>query len=400
MGSIESIAYFVWSPFIPRDYLRFGIDILRDRYHVCVFDCSPWLSPSSRIAAGDQGIAWFPGYVRLDSQDAVLAELNRSGFGVRWAAFDHLGPCAGSNWIRRQIKSRGGERIECMLGNLPPIQTKPREWVRRIWTMRHKVPSAALSRLHQLRSSPPDIAIVAGRHAASAYALPTRIIDAHSLDYETARAAVSIPHLLSGRYAVYLDEDMVSHQDYDQLSIPPATSADRFFPALNHLFDVFEKQTGMPVVIAAHPKSTYENQPDVFGGRRMFKNCTPELVRHASLVLAHATTSISFAVIWQRPVILLTSDDIERHPLVGGRVRAFAESLRSTVINIDYLTGNIGKLDELLQWDARAYEEYRRDFLKIDGSPQASLWAIVADALLTTDLSVQCRHNQRIQGKC
>ena len=77
---------------------------------------------------------------------------------------------------------------------------------------------------------------------------------------------------------------------------------------MSRFFNWMEKNYKKPVVIAAHPSSDYRNKE--FGNRKIIKNKTALLVRDASLVITHASTSHIYAVLFNKPIVFIKTKEM------------------------------------------------------------------------------------------
>ena len=130
-------------------------------------------------------------------------------------------------------------------------------------------------------------------------------IKAHSLDYEKYLSINNKKNEkldgLSEDYAVYIDENITGHQDNVEMNLSQPTYPEIFFPKLETFLILLKRILGMKVVIASYPvgKNIFKD----YLKNKSFKNVTPELIKNSKLVLVHATTSISFAVLWNKPIL-------------------------------------------------------------------------------------------------
>lgn len=206
----------------------------------------------------------------------------------------------------------------------------------------------------------------------------TEIIWGHSLDYDlylSKRDEVSS----SQKWCVYLDEYFPFHPDLllEGESLP-FLEPRRYFSRLNDFFSRVETEVGLPVVIAAHPRSQYNLHPDYFEERRVEKGKTVDLVAQAKCVFTHFSTSINFAVLFRKPILFLTSDEIntKRH---AKSIFSFAAEFGKKPFNIDRdfrgFEPNDLKVSETL------YADYQKNYIKTAISVDKPLWTIVADRL-------------------
>lgn len=205
----------------------------------------------------------------------------------------------------------------------------------------------------------------------------TPVVWAHSPDYDHYLKEQAIPREADERQAVFLDEYLPFHPDYHYLRMNAPATAEDYYPKLRAYFEYLERDHGVRVVIAAHPRSEYEKHPDYFGGRAVVRGRTPELVRTSRFVIAHSSTSLNYAVMFERPVVFVTTSDIDATYL--GRYGAdLAARFVSPRINLDAPPVTwcaAGRVDR------DAYARYRAAYIKKPGAPERFTWEIVADHL-------------------
>ena len=206
------------------------------------------------------------------------------------------------------------------------------------------------------------------------------VMGIHSHDYdESIRRKRSNLNIVAQRdICVFLDEAATHHTDFllggDQ---PP--DGDVYFEAMNNLFDAVEKNTGLKVVIAAHPRSNYASLGDVFKGREVVKGSTIELVSSSQLVVMHASTSVSYAVLNSKPVLLAKVPGLPKNHSINIMVDVFSRELDLKVINIldDDLLPSLFQVNVNIQ----KYNNYKNRYVRTDGAPELSEWEIVVDVV-------------------
>lgn len=116
------------------------------------------------------------------------------------------------------------------------------------------------------------------------------------------------PPVLQYPYIVFLDQFYPYHPDFKCQGINIEKNANAFFCDLNRYFDKIEKEYGIKVVIAAHPKANYD--PAIFSNRKIVYGKTNLLVKDATAVIAISSASISFAVMNDKPLALIITNDM------------------------------------------------------------------------------------------
>jgi hypothetical protein len=201
---------------------------------------------------------------------------------------------------------------------------------------------------------------------------------AHSLDYDIYLRERRASESSTSPYAVFLDEDMIYHSDYEHSGTTSPTTAEAYYPAMKRFFDYVERVTAMPVKIAMHPRSAFERQRELWIGRDTVQGMTSQLVRDASLVLCHLSTSLAFPVLWRKPLIFLTTSDIDRTAM-GKGIALRSALLGAPLVNVDVKPGEQAALDPIPSVDEAAYARYAANYIKRPGAPELPVWHLFSD---------------------
>lgn len=225
----------------------------------------------------------------------------------------------------------------------------------------------------------PASLILAGGDKCFMYRYPvdqtTEILKIHSFDYDLYLQEKGNPNVTKPM-AVFIDEFLPFSHDRLFEGREGIMSADKYYPLLNKFFDRIEGEIGLEVVIAANPRSNYEDMPNYFNGRKCLRGQTMALIRESRLVLAHRSTAVSFANLYRKPVIFMSCSDLDK-TFDGRQIRQMAQCFGKKPIFMDKVNGidwtTVAAVDE------NAYDHYRRAYIKSDLSPEAPFWQIVAD---------------------
>ena len=188
-------------------------------------------------------------------------------------------------------------------------------------------------------------------------------VPVNSVLYEEAMLSEPQTPYTDGPYAVYLDTAVGTHPDILQYTnVYP--SGTEYRASLNAFFDKVERDLGVRVVIAAHPKASY--QGDEFAGRPILRQQTCALVRGAQLALSDGSTSTLYAVALGKPVIFMLNDCLLRWcRAVGGDYTGFAalpllQARRAQAMGMPLL--NIDKCGSTpLQWPQVNLKKYQQE---------------------------------------
>lgn len=214
--------------------------------------------------------------------------------------------------------------------------------------------------------APYDVVFSSSPSIAAANFNVRKIVPINSLDYDRFIEGGEDLHLeTSAPFAVFLDI-FLPHQSDLVFSKTRTIDADRYYSSLNRFFDLIEEVCGICVVIAAHPKAKYAD--DRFGGRKIFYGKTPALVKCSSFVISHNSTSISFAILAQKPAVFIYTqemDELYQNTTVSD-IKTIAGFIGASAYNID--GANIKNEFVPPFADHERYEAYKRDFLVASGA--------------------------------
>ena len=391
--SFRKIIFIVETKFQERDYRRYGIEVLESNgFEVKVWECSALLHAAYSKAYvppdphESEHLVRITDYKQLEQlaaaldSDTVVIEPRCRGRRyhrllrtLMWSKAKYgqidFGLQPGHN---RQFEKSFFSR---MWGRIVTVVSSPKTLLNRIYS---KLPN----RIKGLREF--DFLILGGGEAIAKRnheinPIVTKWVWTHTLDYDLYLQieAENPPPEIDGDYIVYLDSYLPFHPTWQIMGRPAPVTPDRFYGQLRKLFDYLEAQLGMPVVIAAHPRSKYhEMEEDHFGGRMLKFGETAKLVRGARLSIGHFSTSNSYNVLYSKPVICVTTDELEASQFAG-YVESMAKMLGSEPLNIDHDTSP--EIKRCLHVSQQDYQTFYTQFIKKSGTPDVSSWQIVSN---------------------
>lgn len=184
-------------------------------------------------------------------------------------------------------------------------------------------------------------------------------------DIETFDVEINKVPILEYNYIVFADIYLGKHPDLEINHGPDYLDLDRYYTSLDIFFTKIEKYTGMPVVIAAHPKSDYTLE---FGDRVVLRNKTANLVINSKLFLHHGSLSITFALLAKKPIVSFYNTDF----LVNGPLLTFVKLMNNLAKQLDIKTINIDDFQDYsslcnMKINEFKYEEVLNKYFRGDG---------------------------------
>ena len=206
----------------------------------------------------------------------------------------------------------------------------------------------------------------------------TKLIYSHSFDYDNfIEENVNQPkNENNDLYAVFLDQAITYHPDLILNSGSGDAVDFEYFPLIESFFKSFEKNNGIKLVVATHPRVDYAKFPFSFGTRERKNISTIELIKNASVVLAHASTSLNYAVMYKKPIILLNSRSFKK--AFYTKIVAVGEELKISPSYLENLVFEKTNL-KLSDTEIKDYKSYVDKYIKNPQSKNINGWEIFAE---------------------
>lgn len=206
-----------------------------------------------------------------------------------------------------------------------------------------------------------NIVFTAGKIAKNTFEpVSDKIVEINFIDYENF---INNKAKTSEEIISFLDCFMANHEDIGFANNSSQLNPNLYIELINKFFERVEEKFYKNVEIVAHPKSNYKL--DTFGGRKIIKNDTLKLVEKSLCVLSHHSTSVSYAVILNKPIIFFYTNEMEVLYKSGHIqfMKTLADILGMPCINIEReKLKNIPKVDSIL------YERYKYNYLITENS--------------------------------
>ena len=163
-------------------------------------------------------------------------------------------------------------------------------------------------------------------------------------------------------YAVFVDQYFIHHPDFKTHYIVHNFTANQYYSEINKFLNEFKKQTGLKIVIASHPRRRDAHSDDFDSDFDLYFNKTAELIKKSKMVLLHFSTAINFAVIFNKPFVLLNSDIFDNSNVQTGIMMfsTFFDKETIDMANVDHDLLN----KQLTEVNASKYSEFLEKFIK------------------------------------
>ena len=388
MNHITKIIFFVQAHFNLRDYERFGIRaFIEDGFEVEVWDFSTFLANEEyQIVKPPDPVDWDKVFCFKSKGEALsaISDLERSVFVIPVIHYN-----LNSYGIFRMLSKKkilfSSSILSCVV---PSSFTSKERFLQKLKRSNIRNLSDRIFRRipFELLGVKAANVILAPAEKYSILSFPvnrkSKVLWLHSLDYDHYLLKKDSPESADPAMGVFVDQYLPFHPDVTYIEGNLAkTTPEEYYPILCNFFDFLEEKFSVRIVIAAHPRSKYEEHPDVFGQRNIIRGKTAELIRQSGFVLLHNSIAIDYAILFKKPVIFVTTDKIDesfnRPYAEGPSVEWLATFLGkkahnlSSEIEIDF--------EKELLIDEEVYHFYKNSYIKKDGSEERPYWEIVSD---------------------
>ena len=385
--SQKQVIYLLDFPLSSRDFERFGIkNWIENNWKVKVFDFTRFLFPELwRKIDGDNLSIDFEGLTIFKNINEALSALNNLQNKVIFV--DQIGYSSKEHKIR-SIARYHGLLVKLELGSIPKVNAdksflkllnlikNPIVLVKKLIIFLKNIPM----KIRAIRYFPDYLVVSGTKSMLGVNYKKTSVIKAHNFDYDFLIQEKQIKSNKNKNFIVFLDEDGPYHSDFIRLEITPFITPENYYPIMDLGLDKIAKLLKLNVKIAAHPRSNYKNKRIKYK-HPILENKTFELIRGADVVVAHCSTSLQLAVIMKKPIIFITTDEIQNKLYAKNyakNIDNFATILGKKVINLSALP-KVNDLKNYLNVDDKKYEKYIENYIKTKGSPEKLAWNIVIE---------------------
>ena len=387
MGYIKSIIILLETPLNQRDYNRFGIKILQENgFDVQIWDLTPFVCPEDCNTKLNNPVHLdiYTSFKCLDDFKAAFFNLSQGYFIINLIAYQLR-----SLPVYKILSKKNLPYCVTMNNPLPATSHKKPSIFYRIKnsSFQQKLNFVFLKIPYKWFGISPARLILAGGEASldlNKYPINknSEVLWLHALDYDLYLDEVEKSENVNRNFAVFLDQYLPFHPDFNRSFSSPPVTPDKYYPLLCLFFDEMEKEVGITSVIAAHPRSRYEDHNKLFDEWSVVRGKTVELVRKSEIVLIHNSTAINFAVLFRKPMLFVTTDQLNEG-WAGLTIESMASYFGKKPINLD---------DSLpVEWsrefivDNIVYSKYENDYIKKTDTRKEYFWQMFADHIKKYD---------------
>ena len=378
IGVSKNVTYLIGSPLSVRDYNRYGVgEWIHRGWNVRVFDLTKIINKNFwDHVNGNNPTQDFSFLTVFETAEDAINEIKK--IQTNSVFIDLLGEKIFERKCSALAKQKG-KTIKLNLGCIPSQPHNIFEKIQRGLWHPEVLFQFLVRKLFGYKRLHPDYIVVGGLNSEQQIKpFRSKLIKAHNLDFDFILNDANSKDL-SNNHILFLDEDACYHSDYINLGITPCATPKNYFPTMNKGLSKIGAAFNSEVIVAAHPSSDYKKRPNSFKFP-VIKGHTYNLIKDAKLIVAHGSTSLQLAVLLRKPILLVTTNELEKS-FSAGTYAAFRSALKKPLINFDNLA-----IDQDLVSCSYVYNEiynaYIENYIKQKNTPMKTVWEIVVDELV------------------
>jgi len=402
-SNISRIIFFLNTSLEEKDYYRFGVDILKKDLDILFIDFTKYLYPLVKKSTYSRKKNIKDKYITVENQDTLSKTMDlinpKTDHGILFFEYNIK-----THRIYKEITKKGLEYSSFMQGTVPVYPRTYKQNYSLLKIIKKIMQGNILKRSLNKYYYKPNIAkkmynirsqkycLLDGEASVSTYSHyslrdeQTEDLYTHTLDYNYYLHKLkdkTNTRLIKDKYIVLIDAPGPLFIA-DGLTLGMRASrltAKIFFPAINNLFKIIEKQFDIKIIIAGHPHSKHDQFPKYFDKREVIYNKTGELIKHSEFVITRGSTAINFAIIYNKPILFYTTKECEMHQDIKDGILSYTSCFNKFPINIDKLNSNHSIRDEL-NIDPLLYKNYFINYIKTPNTPEENSWLLFKNKLL------------------
>ena len=201
----------------------------------------------------------------------------------------------------------------------------------------------------------------------------TRVRYIHTWDFDRILRGSGSAASAEGAQAVYLDSMGPLHPDFPVMGIEVKVDARAWFSGINRALDDVSRESGAPIVVAAHPCAEPGSLDAHYPGREVVYGSTDQLIGSSQFVLlSDPTTALGMVAFYGKPAVVLRPPRLFDSHLV--ELDRYAELLGLETMALDQVASRWHPP----QADLAAYREFLGRYVKHPGTPMEPFWQVVA----------------------
>ena len=358
--------FLLHGPLSKREYVTFGINYLKKNFNLLIAEIGPIVDSShykfkrhysfkiiknfrelnNFLAKNKNSMCWESGF----SYNSIRIFYLLKKHNIKTISLDGISSLPTRRFLRRT------RHFEIFLRRLKLLIFNPIIFLNRV-----SFALQAWLRLYRYRFI--DIALIGGKSWEKWNGVKTakNKIYCTSLDYGLSIKVKK--KKFKKKYAVFVDTYLPFHPEHSSTT-GKFINVSEYFNSLANFFESFKRLTKLDVVVALYPKADLNKYPKKIKKYKIVKNKVAELIKGCEIMFHHGSTAHSYAAIYKKPVIYLTTNFMEKIKYMRDNTIRL-EFLGTKTINIDNFDDSVFlNKKKLFSFNRNLYKDFVNNYLK------------------------------------
>lgn len=204
----------------------------------------------------------------------------------------------------------------------------------------------------------------------------------HIYDYDCYIKNQNIETDIDYRYILFFDQNFLEHKDQVNFDVRKwIPNEKKYIQQMEIFLEKIEKDFNLPIVVAAHPTAKKEDLKRIYGNRKIVSGNTCGYTKKADFVITFNSGAINYAVLYKKPILIWTCDQLKNTDLYLNWQHIKAKRLKARMLDISKDVTNINISDYLT--NPCNYEEFLK-FITGNINENRTFFEIVVDYLTGT----------------
>ena len=167
---------------------------------------------------------------------------------------------------------------------------------------------------------------------------------------------------ISKNYFVYLDQNIQFSHDRNLVNFKSNFS--KFEIEINRFLLLLKKKYNAEIIIASHPKRNLKKRTILTKNWKIIKGNTAKIVSKSRLVIAHDTMSINYPILMSKPIIFVTTNQLEK-TFYSRSISNYSKFFCKSKINASEINESSLEINNfnLFSINKKKYKQYVNNFI-------------------------------------
>lgn len=202
------------------------------------------------------------------------------------------------------------------------------------------------------------------------------IIYSHTFDYDSFlefkknKSPVFLKKISNKKRAVFIDQNLADNPDF-LITNNKTVKRDSYYNSIKFFFEKLDKKK-WNLKIALHPKNEIKNIQKYFINYEIISNNTINAINSSDVIFCHYSTALNFAYLLKKPIIVIYTNEMKDKLYFHRSMSALCEYHQIKPLNVSEFESSDIEIKDYS--NTNKYDQYINDFIKHPKSTDNNIW--------------------------